>query len=135
MHALAINRIQIGRKRCNQRLTLTCSHLGNFTTMEHNTADHLNVEMAHSGDALGCFTNRCKRLWKDVVKRLARSQSFAEQLGLVLEFFVRQRDHPVLERIDLCDDFHRLFDITVVGRTEDGLGDSAEHGQTSEIYG
>ena len=62
-------------------------------------------------------------------------QSFAEQLGLVFEFFVRQCDHLVFERLDLCDDFHRLFDITVVGRTEDGLGDSAEHGQTSEIYG
>ena len=95
--------------------------------MEHDAADHLYVEMAHTHDTLRRLTHRRKCLRQNVIKRFAGSQAVTENLGLTLQPLVIHDRNFVFERVDLVDDLHDRFDVTVVGRTENGFGNSAEH--------
>ena len=47
MYAIARQSIQEYRERSDQSLTLTGSHLGNFTLMQHDTADQLHIVVYH----------------------------------------------------------------------------------------
>ena len=127
MHALAFDRVQIARQSLGQCFAFTGAHFGNFATMEHDTADHLHIEMAHTHHALRRLTHRRKCLRQNIIKRFAGSQAVTENLGLPLQPFVIHDRNLVFERVDLVDDLHDRFDVTVVGRTENGFGNSAEH--------
>ncbi len=47
MYAIARQSIQEYRERSDQSLTLTGSHLGDFTLMQHDTADQLHIVVYH----------------------------------------------------------------------------------------
>ncbi len=46
MHALAGERIEIDRERCDQCLAFAGLHLGDHAFVQHHAANQLNVEMA-----------------------------------------------------------------------------------------
>ena len=127
MHTLAFDRVQIARQSLGQCLAFTGAHFGNFAAMEHDTADHLHIEMAHTHDTLRRLTHRRKCLGQNIIQRFAGSQAVTENLGLPLQPLVIHDRNLVFERVDLVDDLHDRFDVTVVGRTENGFGNSAEH--------
>ena len=52
MNAFALKRVEIAWQCFGQGFTLTRAHFGDFATMQHNTADHLHIKMAHAHDAL-----------------------------------------------------------------------------------
>ncbi len=47
MDALALDGIEIGRERGDQRLAFAGAHLGDLAAVEHDAADHLDIEMPH----------------------------------------------------------------------------------------
>ena len=96
--------------------------------MEHDAADHLHIEMPHAEHPLRRFAHRGESFGQDIVERLALGQLRAELAGLGAQFVVGQGFKRGLEGCDLADDLVEGFYIPVVGRAENGLGDSAEHG-------
>ncbi len=103
--ALALDRVEIGRQRGDQRLALTGAHLGDLAAMEDDAADHLDVEMAHAEHADRSLAHRGEGLGEDLVERLARGQLSAELVGLRGQLLVGERLDLLLERVDLRDDF------------------------------
>ncbi len=53
MHTLAGERVQVGRERGHQGLTLAGTHLGDLAVVQHHAADQLHIEMAHVQRAPG----------------------------------------------------------------------------------
>jgi hypothetical protein len=45
----AEQRIEINRQRRDERFAFTGPHLSNHSAVQHHPADHLNIEMAHTG--------------------------------------------------------------------------------------
>ncbi len=127
VHALALDRIEIGRQCGDQRLALARTHLGNFAAVQDDAADHLDIEMAHAEHADRCLAHRGEGFGKDVVERLALGQERPELVGLRGEFGVAERLHLRLQRVDPIDNLAERFDIAVVGRAKDGFHDGVEH--------
>ena len=125
--ALALQRVEIAGQRCHQRLALAGAHFGDLAAMEHDAADHLHIEMAHPQHALARLAHGGKGLGQDVVEGLALRQLAAQLIGLPGQLGVAQRLQRGLESGDLLDDLVERLDVTVVGRTEQVLGERAEH--------
>jgi len=86
--AAAGERVEIHRKRCDQRLAFAGLHLGDVALMQHHAADQLHIEMALAKRALGGLAHGGECRHQDVVERLARGQVFAELLGARLQRLV-----------------------------------------------
>ena len=91
MDALALDRIEVGGQRGDQRLALARPHLGNLAAMQHDPAHHLDIEMAHAEHADRRFTNGGECFGEDIVERLAIGQLTAELVGLCCQLLVAQR--------------------------------------------
>ena len=127
MHALAGQRVQIGGERRDQRLALTRAHLGDLAAMEHDAADHLHVIVALAEHTARGFAHGGEGFGQQAVERRAVVELFPELHRLRGELRVGHRLHLGLERGDLGDGRLERLDVTVVGRTEQGLGEAAEH--------
>ena len=111
-------RIQVNRQCGNQRLTFAGAHLGNLALVQHETADHLHIEVPHAGRAFARFTHDRKRLRQDFIQNLLFG-GFAmvfvtrvfdgvgdlrfEKGGLLAELLVGKLLDLGLERADLFD--------------------------------
>ena len=130
MDALALQRVEVGGERRHQRLALTRAHFGDLAAMQHDAAHHLHVEMPHAQHPDGGFAHRGEGFGQQIVQRLARRQPLAELDGLRGQIRIVQRLHRGFERGDPIDDLAQRLHIAFVGRTEDGLGECAEHGHS-----
>ena len=77
VHALAVERIQVGGERGDQGLALAGAHLGDAALVQHHAADQLHVEMALLKRPLGRLAHDGERLDQQVVQRLALRQTVA----------------------------------------------------------
>ena len=68
MNAASSQRVQVGRESRHEGLTFAGAHLGNLALVQHESADHLHVEVAHAGRALARFADQGKRLGQDFVQ-------------------------------------------------------------------
>ena len=104
VHAVAGQRVEIGRQGRDQRLALTGLHLGDVAEVQGGAAHqlHLVVELAQ-GAARG-LAHHGERLGQDVVEGLAVAQPFTEGVGQRAQFGVGQVDVVVLERLDVIGD-------------------------------
>ncbi len=127
MDALALQRVEIGRQSRHQGLALTGPHFGDFATMQHDPADHLHIIMTLAQRPPGSFAHRGERLGQQIVQRLASGQSFPEFHRLRGQIRIGQRLDRRFVRRDLVDDPTQRLDVTLVGRSENGLGECAEH--------
>ena len=82
MHALAGERVQIGRQGRDQRLALAGAHLGDLAVVQRDSADQLHVEVAHFERALGRLTHDRKRLGQQVIERRTFADALLELVGL-----------------------------------------------------
>ena len=105
LHVLPGKRVEVERKRRDERLALARLHLGYLALVEHDAADELDVERNHvPGEGVPADLRRrpaqvaarvlyeCKRLGEYVVERLAFRDTVLELLGnsrkiLVLKVF------------------------------------------------
>ena len=127
MHAAAGERIEIDRKRGDQRLAFAGLHLGNLAFVQHHAADHLDVEMALAERALGGLAHGGEGRHQNVVERPPLGELFLEFLGAGAQRLVGQRLQFVFERVDLVDPRTIAPDTAVVGGTEQLAGDCADH--------
>ena len=127
MNALALQRVEIGGERRDQRLAFARSHFGDLAAVHDDAADHLDVEMAHPQRAHCGLAHRRKGFGQDVVERFAGFEPGAEFRRLRLQRRVIIRLHRGFKGVDLVDDLADRGDITVVGRAEQALGEARKH--------
>ena len=78
MDAFALERIQIGGERGDQRLAFAGLHLGDGAAVQHRAADQLHVEMPHVEHAAAGLADDGEGLGHQVVERLALREPLAE---------------------------------------------------------
>ena len=76
MHALPGKRIEVRGERRNERLPLTCFHLGDPALMEHDAAEQLHVVRSLSEDTRIRLPDDRESVRQNIVDRLAVLKSF-----------------------------------------------------------
>ncbi len=126
VHALARQRVEVGRKGRDERLALARPHLGDVAAVQEDPANELHVEGAQPERPPRCLAAVCKRFGQDVVEAFAGRHPFLQLGSLRLDSLVAQRLELRLQRIDLLDERADRFDLAVVRRAEDLLRDSSD---------
>ena len=129
VHALAGERVEIDRKGRDQGLALAGLHLGDLALMEHHAAHQLDVEMALAERALGGLAHGRERLDQQILEVFAAGEALAEAVGPGAQLGVGQSLELGLQRVDGIDRLLEGLDDAVVGRAEQPLGKSADHGR------
>ncbi len=101
MHTLAGETVQIHRQRGYEGLAFPGLHLRDLSLVQHDTADELHVEVAHTERPFGHLAHHGKGLGKDIVERFPVFEPLFELLGLGPQGSVREAGNPLLERVDL----------------------------------
>ena len=125
--ALAGERIQVDRERCDQRLAFAGLHLGDVALVQHHAADQLNVEMALAERPLGGLAHRGEGGHQQVVQRLALGELLLELGGAGLERLVGEFRDLGLQRVDRVDAGLISLHPPVVGGAEKLAGERADH--------
>ncbi len=102
--ALALDGVQIRRKRRHQRLALAGLHLGDLAFVKDSAADKLHVEVPHVQRTAAGFPDDGEGFNQQVVRRLAVGDPALEFRGPAAQLLVRQRLGGRFERIDLRDE-------------------------------
>jgi len=103
VHALARERVEIGRCRGDEGLALAGLHLGDVPEVQRGSAHDLDVEVPLPQRAARRFTHRGERLGEQVVDRLAVGHPLAIPVRLLAQLCVREGSHAVLEGVHLGD--------------------------------
>ncbi len=113
--AFALERIQVAGQGGDQGLAFARPHLGDAAFVQHDAADHLDVEVTLAQDALGRLADHREGFVHDVVQGLALGEPLLEFIGLGAQLIVAERGHGRLQRIDLGYPAHHRLDLAVVG--------------------
>ena len=97
--------VQISRHGCHQGFTFTGFHFRNPALVQHDTAQHLYPEGAHSQHPVRGFADSGESLRQNIVFRFAILQSLSEFGRLGLQLFIGQRTVFFLQRHDRLDGF------------------------------
>src|SRR5262249_39231417 len=120
-------RIEIDRESRNQGLAFAGLHLGDLAFVQDYAADKLDVEMPLPQRALGGLAHGGECRHENIFERLAFGQLLFELIGASAQSFVRERFQLAFQRVDFVDARPVGANATVVGRTEQLAGDSADH--------
>jgi hypothetical protein len=121
VHALARQRVEIGRQRSDQGLALAGAHLGDPTAVQDHAADELHVEVPHPKHALAGLAHHAEGLGQQIVERRAPGQTLAELGGLGRERLIRELRQFGFERVDARHRLHQGFDQPLVAAAEELL--------------
>ena len=102
--ALAVEGVEVGGQRGDQRLAFAGLHLGDLAAVEDDAADELHVEVPHVQHAASGLADDGEGLGQQVVERLALGDARAELRRLGAELLVGERLDRRLERVDLLDE-------------------------------
>ncbi|MGY2930905.1 hypothetical protein ACVWZ6_000507 [Bradyrhizobium sp. GM6.1] len=125
--ALAGERVEVDRERCDQGLAFAGLHLGDVALVQHHAADQLDIEMALAERPLGGFTDRGESGDQQVVKGLALGELLPELDGAGLEGLVGEFRDLGLQRVDRVDAGLISLHPPVVGGAEKLAGERADH--------
>ncbi len=127
VHALAGERVEVGRQRRDEGLALTGLHLGDVAQVQRRAAHDLHVEVPLAEGALARLADRGERLGQQVVEGLAVGEALAEDGGLLAQLLVGELLEVVLEGVDLRGDACKaLQDPALTGAQQ--LLDAQDHG-------
>ena len=133
VHAAAGERIEIDRKRGDQRLAFAGLHLGDLAFVQDHAADQLHVEMTLAERALGGFAHGGEGRHQNVVERGAVGDLLLEFVGARLQRVVGERFELLLQRVDLVDPRLIAADAPFIGGTKQLAGDGADHSGTPYV--
>ena len=118
--ALALERVQVGGQRGDERLAFAGLHLGDPAAVQHDAADQLHVEVPHVQRALAGLADDGEGLGQQVVERFAVGEALAELDGLHAQRFVRRAPGcPVFFGVDLGDERTDAFQLALVLGADD----------------
>lgn len=120
-------RVQVHRKRCDQRLAFAGLHLGDVALVQHDAADQLDVEMALAERPLGGLAHGGEGGHQQVVERLAFGELLLEFGGAGLQRLVGEFRDLRLQRVDRVDAGLISLHPPVVGGAEKLAGERADH--------
>ena len=83
VHALAGERVEVGRQRGDERLALAGAHLGDLALVQRQAADELHVEVAHAEHALRGLADDREGLGQDLFERWRPAATFALSSGVL----------------------------------------------------
>ena len=115
VHPLTGQRIQVDGQRGNQRFTFASAHLGNFSPVQCNTADHLHIIMPLPDGTLAGLAYNGKCLDQQIVQCFILRQPGAEfnrfgRQPLIGQFFIR-----CFQGIDFVNQVGKFIDLAFVG--------------------
>ncbi len=125
--AAAGERVEVDRKRGDQRLAFAGLHFGDLAFVQDHAADELNVEMTLAQRALGRLAYGGEGRHQDVVERFAVRQLFSEIVGPRAQRLVGERLKLLFERVDRGHAGPTGADPSLIGGTEQLAGDGADH--------
>ena len=126
VHALAGQRVEVGRQGRDESLALTGLHLGDVAEVQRGAAHDLDVEVPQAEGARGRLADGGESLRQDVVEGLALGEPRLEAVGLLAQLGVGERLEVVLERVDLLGDARQLLDDPAFTEAQDLLEDLHE---------
>ena len=134
VHALAGQRVEVGRQRGGEGFAFAGLHFGDAALVQDDAADDLHGERLDREHAPHGLAAGGERLGQNVVERGADRKALLERFGLALELvvghfcvFVVEREHGFLERLDalellfavvaeqLCEYIHMLNTVLSSG--------------------
>src|SRR6185312_1787389 len=128
VNALAAKRVQIAGQSCDQGFAFAGFHFGDAPAVEGNSADKLNVEVAHIQHAPARFATDRERLYKDVVQAGAIRNALLEIHGLGSQVRVGESLHLRLKIVDRRNKRAYPLDLATMFRAKN-LGErSFKHG-------
>ena len=108
MDALALERVQIDRQSRDQGLALAGPHLGDLSAVEHDAADHLDVEVAHPEDSFSGFAHDSEGFGKEVAEEIVHLgvgagflELAAKLEGFPTQFVVGESKDVFFDRVDI----------------------------------
>jgi len=99
MHALAGQRIEIGREGGHQGLTLARTHLRDIAEVQRGPAHELDVVVALTQGPSGCLAHRRESLGQQVIQALTRLVARAVFIGKRSKFRVGQLGELILKGV------------------------------------
>jgi hypothetical protein len=114
VHALAGQRVEVNAQGCHQGLAFTGAHFGDLAFVQGHAADQLNVEVAHTHDALAGFAGDRKGFWQQLVEGFPFGDAGLELICLGAQLIVRKGHHLLFEGIDELHRLEHAFDFTLV---------------------
>ena len=131
VNALAFQGVEVGRKCCDQRLSFTGLHLGDLPLVQENSADELDIEVAHVQGALGDFPDGCKCFGKNLIQSLPVGKPLPEFRSQLRQLDIREARHLRFQLVDSLDDRGDLLQIPLVLAADDFGENRAEHWRMS----
>ena len=104
VHAVAGQRVEVGREHPGQGLALTGLHLGDVAQVQRRGAHQLDVEGPLPKGPLGRLPGGGEGFGKQVVERFPVREPLPELVGHAPQFGVAHGDEVVLDRVDLIGD-------------------------------
>ena len=104
VHALAGERVEVGREHAGQGLALTGPHLRDVAQVQRRGAHQLDVEGPLAEGALGGLAHGGEGLGQEVVERFPVGVPLPELVGESAQLGVAHRDELVLDGVDLLAD-------------------------------
>ena len=112
--ALALERIEIGGKRGDQRLAFAGLHLCDGAVVQHHAADELDVVVPHVEHAAAGLPHHGEGLGQQLVERLAAPQALAERGRLSPQLRVAEGFDRRFEAVDAVDERPQTLQLTIV---------------------
>ncbi len=127
--AFAVERIEIGGQRGDERLAFAGLHLGDLPAVQHDAADELHVEVAHFQHAAARLADDRERFREHFVERFAVAKPLAELRRLSTEPLVGERLDLRFFRADFGDHRTQALQVTLVLRADDLREESVNNHQ------
>ena len=124
VHAVAGQRVEVGRQRRHEGLALAGLHLGDPTEVERRPAHQLHVEVALADHPSAASRVTANASISDVVELGAVGESLPELVRLGPQGVVGQLLDLRLERVDVGDDALEGLELLALAGAEDAIEDA-----------
>jgi len=134
VHTLAGQGVQDHRQGGHQGLAFTGFHLGDLALMQGDTADKLDIKMAHAKRAHRAFAHQGEDFGQHVVQGATVCRFLTQFHHPGTDGVVGQGLYARLEGVDGFDHGAQILEIALVARPDDLFGDGFEHSRDTPLW-